>query len=1012
MAERKRARVGAAPAAPASSSRRTENPSSRNLVASRIDIKRKKTSTPSISGLDNENDEVASNGGFASPGSSNLVAKRALRETPSSDQVMPDRSRRSTSLHLVNYKVDDSDSDSDPMSIHGDYVALDTSNSLVNKAVIGKKGEVPADYSDNEASGSMGSSKEKPTSGRTGDSMAGGNGKLSTSMPRKRKGRAFPLKGDRPCGYVALEPSPEFMYVQTGPCQRNKKLPEHCEACITKSLKTGGCRFSGIRRFKYDYYGDAKLDPTNQEFCVADDQMSLEQLAQVEGQQGETADNSADAETILPLIGVNLLAKLNSELYHEEFHGGILKKTNLDGGRRPLVRLRKITLRTICDICSTTTLFGTYLSGCCGKEICLDCWTEWMPVVEDGDPTMPDRCTDRRLHNKNSFYFATRAYPGEIKFFISSIRAYRDRTALKPNDDNPVPDIPINTPVHPGEKGPIYLGTPTDFEESISKIQFQVLWKKGGIPLVVQGLKKKFTLPWDPEFFMEMYGNKPCAITDCGTGRVGMSTVGHFFRNFSKTDVEDAGTLRSLKLKDWPPESDFKDEFPKLFNDFEGALPFPEYTNRDASLNLVSRLPDDWTKPDLGPKMYNAYPAPDFIPVKKGPPNPVKGTTNLHFDMTDAVNILVHQSGGPTPAANKLWKEVHGYPKCGAIWDIFPPESSAAIRKYLKKRDASVDDPLNRPLFYLTEEDLVELGKPDYNVRSYRIYQSTGDAVFVPAGCPHQVRNKESCIKVAVDFFSAENAGVCTNLLADFRALAKATTKKGGTRLVGKRDDVLQPYNCLLFNWIRLTGMSFEHAVKTRKVDLANGKLVDEIGDSSSELTDLDEVEQEELTLDSASKYSEQSVSIQSDSSAEAGPYQGNRKWASPSRLGEGAAPETNSKQVRKEHVPSTSGRGRANKRDTPAEFDSNDGGDDTYAPPRSRAKRAKKAPVRAPPRGKKGRGQAVTKASALEALSPSEIGTGGGHGGAEAESHEVLNTHTGSNQREARHPRKSELSG
>jgi len=392
--------------------------------------------------------------------------------------------------------------------------------------------------------------------------------------------------------------------------------------------------------------------------------------------------------------------------------------------------------------------------------------------------------------------------------------------------------------------------------------------------------------------------------------------------------------------------------------------------------------------------MYNAYPAPDFIPVKKGPPNPVKGTTNLHFDMTDAVNILVHQSGGPTPDANKVWEEVHGYPKCGAIWDIFPPESSAAIRRYLKQRDPSVDDPLNRPLFYLTEEDLIELGKPEHDVRSYRIYQSTGDAIFVPAGCPHQVRNKESCIKVAVDFFSAENAAVCTNLLADFRALAKATTGKG--RLVGKRDDVLQPYNCLLFNWIMLTGMSFERAVQTYKVDLTSGKPVDETGDSGSELTDLDEIEQEDFISDSGPKSSNEDVSTRKDPGAKAKSHQGSRKRASPSNSDEDAAPKTDSKRAKKEHVPSSSGLKRADKRGTSAELDSN-GSDGDSSPPQSRAKRVKRVSVRAPAKGKAVKDQADIKASTLEPLSPSGVGTGCGQGG--AASHKTLNTPTNHSQ-------------
>lgn len=36
-------------------------------------------------------------------------------------------------------------------------------------------------------------------------------------------------------------------------------------------------------------------------------------------------------------------------------------------------------------------------------------------------------------------------------------------------------------------------------------------------------------------------------------------------------------------------------------------LPLPEYTKRDGRLNLAARLPNFFVRPDLGPKMYNAY---------------------------------------------------------------------------------------------------------------------------------------------------------------------------------------------------------------------------------------------------------------------------------------------------------------------------------------------------------------------------------------------------------------------
>jgi lysine-specific demethylase 3 len=51
--------------------------------------------------------------------------------------------------------------------------------------------------------------------------------------------------------------------------------------------------------------------------------------------------------------------------------------------------------------------------------------------------------------------------------------------------------------------------------------------------------------------------------------------------------------------------------------------------------------------------------------------------------------------------------------------------------------------------------------------------QKLGEAVFIPAGCPHQVRNLKSCTKVAVDFVSPENIHECLRLTEEFRQLPK-----------------------------------------------------------------------------------------------------------------------------------------------------------------------------------------------------------------------------------------------
>ena len=66
-------------------------------------------------------------------------------------------------------------------------------------------------------------------------------------------------------------------------------------------------------------------------------------------------------------------------------------------------------------------------------------------------------------------------------------------------------------------------------------------------------------------------------------------------------------------------------------------LPLGDYTRRDGTLNLAGRLPECFVKPDLGPKMYIAYGSALF---------PNKASTNLHLDISDAVNVMSY-SGVP-----------------------------------------------------------------------------------------------------------------------------------------------------------------------------------------------------------------------------------------------------------------------------------------------------------------------------------------------------------------------------
>ncbi|KAL6128557.1 hypothetical protein ACLB2K_071912 [Fragaria x ananassa] len=124
---------------------------------------------------------------------------------------------------------------------------------------------------------------------------------------------------------------------------------------------------------------------------------------------------------------------------------------------------------------------------------------------------------------------------------------------------------------------------------------------------------------------------------------------------------------------------------------------------------------------------------------------------------------------------------VHG----GAVWDIFRIEDTPKLIEYLKKHKKEfrhlnnhpVVHPIHDQTLYLNERHKKQL-KQEYDVEPWTFEQHLGEAVFIPAGCPHQVRNRQSCIKVALDFVSPENLEVCLRLTEEFRLLPKTHRAK------------------------------------------------------------------------------------------------------------------------------------------------------------------------------------------------------------------------------------------
>lgn len=314
-------------------------------------------------------------------------------------------------------------------------------------------------------------------------------------------------------------------------------------------------------------------------------------------------------------------------------------------------------------------------------------------------------------------------------------------------------------------------------------------WKRGQPVLVsdVSSLLDKNM--WSPESFSRDFGDMRVDLVNCSSGLVVPNQPARkFWDGFERVGKrlrDDRDAPMVLKLKDWPPGEDFAETMPGRFDDLMRALPLAEYTSRNGRLNLAARLPECFVRPDLGPKMYTAY-------------GGAGGTTNLHLDVSDAVNVMVHASA-PADAPERAREAARAVDEAGvdvlsrrrarvrppaALWHIYAARDADKIRDLLVRaelergaRPRAAHDPVHDQTWYL-DAALRERLYREYGVEGYAVLQCPGDAVFVPAGAPHQVRNLLDCIKVAEDFVSPENVSRCFELAQQFRRLSRHHANK------------------------------------------------------------------------------------------------------------------------------------------------------------------------------------------------------------------------------------------
>ncbi|RXG69918.1 Lysine-specific demethylase 3A [Armadillidium vulgare] len=297
---------------------------------------------------------------------------------------------------------------------------------------------------------------------------------------------------------------------------------------------------------------------------------------------------------------------------------------------------------------------------------------------------------------------------------------------------------------------------------------FQDQWKRGQ-PVIVSGTGQNLDSDlWKPQSFAKDFGEAKNNLINCLTDNIvpnqPMKKFWEGFEHYGKRLKDEKGQPMVLKLKDWPPTDDFAEMLPRRFNDLMRILPMGEYTRRNGSLNLAGRLPECFVRPDLGPKMYIAYGSVSY---------PSKASTNLHLDISDAVNVMCYvgvpkdveyeenmrgkcsdvklstyltetlkaiDDAGCDILTRQRVREKEEVP--GALWHIYHARDADKIRDLLNKvaieRGKKLEpfhDPIHDQSWYL-DGPLRERLYKEYAVEGYAIVQCMGDAVFIPAGAP------------------------------------------------------------------------------------------------------------------------------------------------------------------------------------------------------------------------------------------------------------------------------------
>uniref|UniRef100_A0A7M4EFZ9 Probable JmjC domain-containing histone demethylation protein 2C n=1 Tax=Crocodylus porosus TaxID=8502 RepID=A0A7M4EFZ9_CROPO len=317
---------------------------------------------------------------------------------------------------------------------------------------------------------------------------------------------------------------------------------------------------------------------------------------------------------------------------------------------------------------------------------------------------------------------------------------------------------------------------------------FKECWKQGK-PVLVSGIHKKMNISlWKAESISLDFGDQQADILNCKDSIISNANVKEFWDGFeevAKRQKIKNGETVVLKLKDWPSGEDFKAMMPGRYEDLLKSLPLPEYCSPEGKLNLASHLPGFFVRPDLGPRLCSGY----GVAATK---DHDVGTTNLHIEVSDVVNILVYVGIAKGNGAHsksgilkkfeeedlddllkKRLKDSSELP--GALWHIYAGKDVDKIREFLQKiaKEQGLEvlpehDPIRDQSWYVNKK-LRQRLLEEYGVKTCTVIQFLGDAIILPAGALHQVQNFHSCIQVTEDFVSPEHLVQSFHLTQELR---------------------------------------------------------------------------------------------------------------------------------------------------------------------------------------------------------------------------------------------------